>query len=115
MILIISSQGRTLDSKPNPRFGRAPIFIRYNLESDAWVALNNPAVTEQGGAGVAASQFIIDQGVSDAISGNFGPNAYQALKTAGVLMWSFNQDYGTVQAVIDAYVHSELKQINHPG
>ena len=115
MIIIISSQGQTLESKPSPRFGRTPVFIKYDLESDDWEALNNPAATEQGGAGIAASQFVIDQGVSDVISGNFGPNAYQVLKTAGVLMWSINQDHGSVQAVIDAYKNSELLLINQPG
>ena len=108
MILMISSHGDTLESQPNPRFGRTPIFILYNLDDDTWQSLKNPAITAQGGAGVAASQFLIDHGTQVAISGRFGPNAHQALNAAGIEMLTFDDSLETIQSVIEAYKSGDL-------
>jgi len=115
MILIISSQGNTLESKPNLRFGRAPTFIRFDLENDTWQALQNPGAAQSGGAGVSASQFLIDNGASVALSGNFGPNAYRVLSAAGIQMFAFDDRFDTVQDVIDAFSSKSLKEVTHPG
>ena len=103
MILMISSHGDTLESQPNPRFGRTPIFILFNLDEDTWEALENPAITAQGGAGVAASQFLIDHGAQVAISGRFGPNAHQALNAAGIKMLTFDDNHDTINLVVEAF------------
>jgi len=110
MIVIVSSQGKTLDSKPNPHFGRTPFFIKYDLELNEWEALNNPAIAEPGGAGVAAAQFMIDNQAEAVISGRFGPNAAEALKSAGLQMWSFDKDCDSVSKVIDLFKQGLLNQ-----
>jgi len=111
MFLMISSLGTTLESPPNPRFGRSEFYIKYNLEDDEWEAINNPAALETGGAGVAAAQFLSNQSVSVAISGRFGPNAYRALKAADIQMLTFNQLFHTVQEVIEAYRDNRLDEV----
>jgi predicted Fe-Mo cluster-binding NifX family protein len=111
MILMISSDGKTLKSQPNPRFGRAETFIKYDLQDDSWVALDNPAVSQAGGAGVAASQFLANQNATTAISGHFGPNAYRALSAAGVKMLTFNNSYKTIEEVIQAFKRNELEEV----
>jgi len=108
MILMISSLGTTLEGPPNPRFGRTETYIKYNLEDDTWVALENPAVSQAGGAGVAASQFLANQGAEIAISGRFGPNAYHALNAAGIKMMTFDGNYKTVEQVVKAYKENLL-------
>lgn len=108
MILMISSYGDKMESQPNPRFGRTPFFILSNLDEDIWEALENPAITAQGGAGVAASQFLIDHSAQVAISGRFGPNAHQALNAAGIEMLTFDDNQKTIQSVIEAYKSGDL-------
>ncbi len=110
MILMISSQGETLESQANPRFGRTPYFISYKLDDHTWEAYANQAVNQRGGAGVAASQFLIDHGAGAAISGSFGPNAYQVLQSAGIKMLTFENISLTVSDVIDAYQNGQLKE-----
>ena len=110
MIIIISSEGKSLESKPCPRFGRSPYFIKFDLETDEWEALHNPAVSEFGGAGVAASQFIINNQVSVVISGRFGPNALNVLKAAGIQMFTFNPDCDSNQNVIELFKEGSLNQ-----
>lgn len=110
MFLIISSQGKSLKSKPNPRFGRAEFFIKYNLDDETWEALENPAASQSGGAGVAASQFLVNQNVEVAISGRFGPNADRALTSANIKMLTFDNSFNSIMDVINAYQQNELEE-----
>ena len=109
MILMISSQGNTLQSQPSLRFGRAPFYIEYNLSDDVWKPHKNEAVKESSGAGVAASQYIINHHASIVISGRFGPNAQRALSFAGIKMLTFDETFETIQSVIEGY---KLNQLN---
>lgn len=111
MKLMISSLGNTLESEPSFRFGRSPVFISYDLENAEWEAYPNPAVSDPGGAGVAASQFIIDHAIQAAISGRFGPNTYQVLKAAGIQMWTFDADCKTIEDVIERFKNNTLNQV----
>jgi len=110
MIIIISSEGNTFESKPSHRFGRAPYFIKYDLEQNDWEALENPAISESGGAGVAASQFIINNQATVVISGRFGPNAYKVLDSAGLQMFTFDSDCVSILKVIELFRGGLLTQ-----
>jgi len=110
MIILISSQGDTLQSQPSLRFGRAPFYLEYNLSEDTWTTHTNDAVKESSGAGVAASQFIINRHASAVISGRFGPNAQRALSYANIKMLTFDETYDTIQSVIEGYKSNLLKE-----
>jgi len=110
MIIMISSKGNTLQSQPSLRFGRAPFYIEYNLSDDAWNAHKNEAVKASSGAGVAASQYIINHQASAVISGRFGPNAQRALSYANIKMLTFDETYDTIQSVIEGYKSNQLKE-----
>jgi predicted Fe-Mo cluster-binding NifX family protein len=91
MILAISSQGPTLESMVDPRFGRAPYFIIYDTETDDFKAVNNSEnVNAMQGAGVQASQAVVSHKPDIVISGNFGPKAFQVLNSSGAktALWS---------------------------
>jgi predicted Fe-Mo cluster-binding NifX family protein len=115
MIIVISSQGKELQSQPSLRFGRAPVFIIYNLETNTWEAIDNQAVSQSGGAGVAASQTLIDKKATVAISGSFGPNAQRALSSSGIKMLSFDDSFNTIQDVVDGYRNGALKEVSKRG
>ena len=77
----------SLDGQVNPTFGRCQGFIIAEVEgseikSHSFAA--NTAMNSQGGAGIAAAQAVITQGVNAVISGNLGPNAFNVLQQAGV-------------------------------
>jgi len=114
MIIFITSQGDSKNSKPNPHFGRTPMFIKYNLEDDTSEPLINDAASEPGGAGVAAAQLLIDHHAAAVVSGSFGPNAYRSLNAAGIKMFTFNRDYDTVNEVVEAYKNGALKPVDKP-
>lgn len=108
MILFISSQGNTPQSQPSERFGRCPWFIRFDIETGQWQALENPAGTQGHGAGVAAAQLLIDNGCQVAVSGRFGPNAQQALTAAGIILHTLNDETGSVQDLVAAWQAGDL-------
>ncbi len=112
MILMISSQGNDLESPANPRFGRAPWFIRYDTQDDTWQAYENQAVHQRGGAGVAAAQFLMDKGVETAISGDFGPNAHQALSAGNIEMYTFKDGQKPIQQIINDFQAGNLEKFN---
>jgi predicted Fe-Mo cluster-binding NifX family protein len=109
MILILSSQGPTLADRFNATFGRTPWFIRYDTNSGEWQALENSAPSQAHGAGVAAAQFLIDQGAQVAVSGRFGPNAHQALTAGDIAMLTQSDDSLTVQEVIALWQAGKLE------
>jgi len=87
MKLAISISGNTLDSPYDPRFGRAASFCIVDTETNKWEAFDNPALSASGGAGVQASQFLSKHGVQAAVSGAFGPNAFDTLAAAEIKMY----------------------------
>lgn len=108
MILMISSQGQELSSPIEARFGRCPWLIKYDTETKAVEALANPGLNQSGGAGVAASQFVIDQAADVVISGDFGPNAANALRAGNVKMVLFDGNLNTIDDTIDTYLQGKL-------
>ena len=64
-----------------------------------WQAHSNPGVGATGGAGTLAAQFAANQHANSVISGDFGPNAYNALQAAGISMYLFGATTSVGQAI----------------
>jgi predicted Fe-Mo cluster-binding NifX family protein len=111
MLIMISSEGKTLESQPSLRFGRTPFFIKYNLEKDTWEAFQNNAIEHRGGAGIKAAQMMLDHKITHVLTGQFGPNAHQALSAAGIKMVTFDSVYNTVSDVVQAFKNNHLTEI----
>lgn len=109
MTICITSQGRTLDSPVDPRFGRCPFFIIADTETLAFEAHENKAAREGGGAGIQAGQFASEKGVQAVLTGNVGPNAFQTLKAAEIEI--ITGASGTVREAIARYKSGELKPV----
>ena len=101
-----------MDSFIDQRFGRCPYFIIVDLESMQFEAIPNIASGIEGGAGIRAAQLIASKGVKVLITGNVGPNAFQALSAAGIQI--ITNVYGTVKEVIEKYKRGELRVANTP-
>ena len=110
-ICVTASEG-TLDASVDPRFGRAAYFTIVDSESMAFETVPNAAVSAMGGAGIQAAQTLAKKGVSVLITGNVGPNAIQALKSAGIKV--IVGAGGTVKDVVERYKRGELKETNSP-
>jgi predicted Fe-Mo cluster-binding NifX family protein len=107
MKIVISSQGETLDAATSPVFGRCPSFVVVDTETLAFEALPNPAMSQGGGAGIQAAQFVVNQGGQAVLTGNLGPNAFDVLQAADVP--AFLVPEGTVRQAVDAYKAGQLQ------
>jgi len=87
MKLVITSTEAGLDAPVDPRFGRCAYIIVYDTETLQWQAHANPGASAMGGAGSQVAQFAASQGADAVISGDFGPNAHDALAVAGIKMY----------------------------
>jgi len=112
MKICVSSTADSLDASVDPRFGRCPYFIIVDSDTMQFEVIPNAASGAMGGAGIQAAQIIASKGVKVVITGNVGPNAFQALSAAGIKI--VTGAYGTVREVIEKYKRGDLKEAGSP-
>lgn len=92
-----------------PRFGRATAFVIVDTNTSEQQAVANPAAQLGGGAGIRAAEFLIRQGVEAAISGAFGPKAYDVLHSSGVRLYKATS--GTVDELVAMLLKGDLDAV----
>lgn len=106
MKICVSATANSIDAQVDPRFGRCPYLIIVDSETLQFEAVSNVASGAMGGAGIQAAQTIASKGAKVLITGNVGPNAFQALAAAGIKVVVGAS--GTVKQVIEKYKRGEL-------
>jgi predicted Fe-Mo cluster-binding NifX family protein len=110
MNIVITSQGKSIDSMVDPRFGRAKYFIVYDLESGDYTAIDNVQnLNAPQGAGIQAGQNVIGTGAEVLITGNCGPKAFRILNAGDVKV--YKSDGGTVEENIEKYKSGKLEEL----
>lgn len=84
MKVCVSSNGNSLESTMDPRFGRAAYFVIADTDTMKSEIIENIAAASGGGAGITSGQLMVDKGVEAVITGNVGPNAMNVLKAANI-------------------------------
>ena len=112
MIVIFTAQDQYLESQKDDRFGRCPWFIKMDTVSNQWEAFPNPGVGHSSGAGVAAAQFVIDQKAEAVISGDFGPHAVDAFRTANISMFLYSKEISTIQQAVESFKLEKFSRLN---
>ena len=108
MIIAISSEGKDLSSKVDPRFGRAKYFIIYDTATNNFDVTDNLQNLQAAqGAGIQAAQKMANQNAVLVISGNLGPKAFTTLNAAGIkiALWS----KGTVKEAVELAKNDQLE------
>jgi len=109
MKAVVSAQGDSLDAASSPVFGRCPYFVFVDTETMEAEVTPNPAMSQGGGAGIQAAQFVVNQGATVVLTGNLGPNAYDVLNAAGVPGLLVHG--GTVRQAVEAYKAGQLQSM----
>jgi predicted Fe-Mo cluster-binding NifX family protein len=107
MKIAITATGRDLQAPVDPRFGRCRYLVILDTEGGGSEVVENPALTSPGGAGVALVQELVRRGVRTVITGDVGPNAFQALRAAGVAVHTGAS--GTVAEALAQYRRGGLR------
>ncbi len=113
MKIMLSTISTNLDSAIDPRFGRGAYLMVVDTDTLEAKAHINPGVNAQGGAGIQAAQFAANQKVKAVISGDFGPNAFDALNAAGIPMYLFG-DCCTARQAVEHYQAGQLQCVTAP-
>lgn len=83
--IAVTSEGPTLESAVDPRFGRAAGFIVVNTETMDFTYIDNGASQAMAqGAGIQAAEIVANSGAKALLTGYVGPKAFTALSAVGM-------------------------------
>ncbi len=113
--MVISSLGEGLESQMDTRFGRCPYFVFIEVENKEIKkseTKENPAVSQPGGAGITAAQFVANEGAKTVISGAFGPRAFQVFQQLGIEIYRGSP--GSVKENVQKFIDGRLEKLTAP-
>lgn len=109
MKIAFTMSGEDLDASLDSRFGRAPKFLIYDLDSDTFAVVDNEQSRSAAqGAGIQAAETVARTGAKCLVTGHCGPNAFRVLSAAGIRI--FNTDAPTVAAALEQYHAGQLAE-----
>jgi predicted Fe-Mo cluster-binding NifX family protein len=109
MKVAFTTSGITPDSPMDSRFGRAPKFLVYDLETGGFEVIDNEQnLNAAQGAGIQAAQTVSRSGASSLVTGHCGPKAFKVLKAAGVAVYT--TDAPTVAEALDRFRAGTLSE-----
>ena len=112
MKICVTSSGDNLDAQLDPRFGRCAYLLIVDSETLQFEAVPNAAAGVTGGAGIQAAQTIANKGAKALVTGNVGPNAFQALSAAGIDI--ITGASGTVREAVEKFKRGEFNKTGAP-
>lgn len=114
MKIAFPSAGKELSSMVDGRFGRAIHYVIVDSDSGKIISvIANTAVNASGGAGIEASQLLINEKIDIVVAMNVGPNAFRALQGANIEL--FMAITGTIQENFIKYKGNELSSVSAPS
>lgn len=111
MKIAFTTSGNGLDAPLEQRFGRAPRFLLYEMESGAVQTIDNAkSMNAAQGAGIQAAESVVRAGASCVVTGHCGPKAFRVLSAAGVKVYA--TDATTVGEALDLFRSERLAQLD---
>jgi predicted Fe-Mo cluster-binding NifX family protein len=108
MLILVGSDGNSLESPVAKRFGHANYFILFNMETKTFEAFENIAEEHNHDN----LQNFLDNGVEAFIVGNVGPHAFEIINTPRSKVYLARKM--SVQQAIDNSLIDELQQLFEP-
>ena len=113
--IAVSSEGPDLDSRVDPRFGRAAGFMIVDPQTMTFDYVENGATqTMAQGAGIQAAELVAGTGASVVLTGYVGPKAFQALSAAGISVGQNLNDM-TVRDAIQRFQQGDVEMAAAPN
>jgi len=89
MKIAFTTSGNDLKASLDSRFGRAPKFMVYDLESETFTVIDNQQnLNAAQGAGIQSAETVARLGVQALVSGHCGPKAFRVLTAAGIKIYT---------------------------
>jgi predicted Fe-Mo cluster-binding NifX family protein len=110
--IAVSAVDGSLEAQVDPRFGRCPYFVIVDTETMSFEAVPNVSQGALSGAGIQAAQSTANRGVQVVLTGSMGPNAFNALSSAGINV--VTGVFGTVRDAVEKFKSGQLKATTTP-
>ncbi|SRR6056297_3148444 len=114
MKIAITATKKEKGSNIDPRFGRTHYFLILNDDGKVEEIIDNQAQAAQRGAGISAAQKLENKDVNIIITGNIGPNAFNALSSAGVKVFLAEANITAAEA-FKKWEKDKLKEVEKPN
>lgn len=106
--IAFTTSGTDLAAAMDPRFGRAPHFLLYDLEQKSVQLIDNQQSRSAAqGAGIQAAEIVVRAGADVLVTGHCGPKAFRVLDAAGVVVYNCNA--ATVEEALSALIAGSLQ------
>ncbi len=109
MKVAFTTTGEDLSAPMEERFGRCPGFLVFDLDTQTTTVIENENRDAPGGAGIKAAETIFKSGADAVVTGDCGPKASNALKAAGIKIYSVKG--GSVKEALDKFMAGQLPEI----
>jgi predicted Fe-Mo cluster-binding NifX family protein len=107
--VVFTTSGDNLDAPLDSRFGRAPKFLVYDLDSETFEVVDNQQnLNAAQGAGIQAAETVARSGAKSLVTGHCGPKAFRVLLAAGIKVYT--ADAPTVAAALEQYRTGKLTE-----
>jgi predicted Fe-Mo cluster-binding NifX family protein len=111
--IILTADSPSITAGIDPRFGRCAYLLVVDTETMQWEAAPNPGLNASSGAGIKTAQFAANQQAEIAVSGDFGPHAFNALQAGKIAMYLYG-DCTTVAQAVERFKSQQLEQVGGP-
>jgi predicted Fe-Mo cluster-binding NifX family protein len=108
MKIVISADGRGLDSKICATFHRCPFFLIKDMEKNSLKALENTTKDRPGEIGATVGQIISNQGIDTVITSDIGPKAFEIFERYAIKVY---QAEGIIEDAIRQLEKGKLPEI----
>ena len=107
----ITTSGNDLNAPLDSRFGRAPKFLVYDMDTNTFDVIDNRQnLNAAQGAGIQSAETVARLGASCLVTGHCGPKAFRVLSAAGIKI--FNTDAPIVAAAFEQCRSGQLAEAN---
>ncbi len=108
MKIVITAEGPNMESRVDPRFGRAQYFLLVDSETGSFTAHDNAQnLNAAQGAGIQGAQTVVGLGAEAVLTGNVGPKAFATLQAGKVAIYPGAA--GTVQEALEQWLSGSLR------
>ena len=108
MKIVITSEGTSLESSIDPRFGRTKHFLLIDTDTGEFSAHNNAQnLNATQGAGIQAGQTVAQLGAEAVLTGHVGPKAFTTLQAANVAIYTGVS--GTAKEAVEQFKSGQLE------
>jgi predicted Fe-Mo cluster-binding NifX family protein len=105
--IVLTTSGIDINAPLDSRFGRAPKFLVYDLETGAFEVIDNQQNLDAAqGAGIQSAETVARSGAKALVTGHCGPKAFRVLSAAAIRVYS--TDAPTVADAIEKFRSGKL-------